>query len=144
MKILIVLVLSILISPSCYAQYSYYGGYYNPNVAMNNIGMGLQGILQNNYASSAQQGAMYGQAATINAQGNYLLNQSMANINNEMAYSMSLHNQTLRARTFFEKRQINGYYRDMEAWQREERSRLKRSGLYDKESIEYLYDIRRP
>lgn len=111
---------------------------------MNNIGIGLQGILSASYASSPQQGYMYGQAATINAEGNYLLNQSMANINNETAYSMSLHNQTLRARTYFEKRQINGYYRDMETWQKEERSRLKRYGLYDKEAIEYLYNIHQP
>jgi hypothetical protein len=119
--------------------YSQYSGY-----EMQNIGIGLQGILSNNYASSPMQGQMYGQAANMNAYGNYVYNQSLANINNQIAYSMSLDNQTQRARVFFEKRQINRYYRDMEGWQREERARLKRSDLYDKAAIEYLYDIRKP
>lgn len=142
MKNLIIFLFVSIITNVVYAQYPNYG--YNPNSSMQNIGVGLQGILYGNYASNASQGNMYGEAAVMNAYGNYLVSRSTANINNEMAYSMYLNNQRLRTTTYFEKRQINGYYRDIEEWQKEERSRLKRSGLYDKEAIEYIYNIRRP
>lgn len=41
--------------------------------------------------------------------------------------------------TYFEGRRMNGYYRDMEEWRRQERLRLKKYGLYDREAIEDLY-----
>lgn len=131
----------LFLSDSVMAQYPGYGGYYNPNAGMNNIGLGLQSILSNNYASSVQQGSMYGQAAEINAYGNYVVNQSIANINNQTAYAMSLNNQVLRTQTFFQKRQINRYYRDLEEYQRQERIRLKASGLYTDEDIARLYRL---
>lgn len=139
MKIIYTVIIFLLFSNLSNGQYPY--GYYNQNNSMNNIGMGLQGILSNNYASSAQQGSMYGQAAEINAYGNYVVNQSIANINNQTAYSMSLNNQVLRARTFFEKRQMNRYYRDLEDYQRKERVRLKASGVYDIDAIESMYRL---
>ena len=140
MKYLLVVLICLLSNSTTFAQY----GGYAPNNGMSNIGIGLQGILSNNYASSPQQGMMYGDAAIINAYGNYAINQSMANINNHTAYSMGLDNKLKRIRTTFEGRQINRYYRDIEAWQSEERNRLKRMGIYDKEAIEYIYDIKRP
>lgn len=140
MKTLITIILAFFCEYAI-AQYPAYRGYYNPNTGMNNIGLGLQAILSNNYASTAQQGAMYGQAANINAYGNYVVNQSIANINNETAYSMSLNNQILRTQTFFQKRQINRYYRDLEEYQKQERIRLKAYGLYDDEAIARLYKI---
>lgn len=139
MKTILVIIV-IVISNVASAQYPSYG----PNVGMNNVGLGLQGILSNNFASSPQQGAMYGEAAMINAYGNYAVNQSMANINNQMAYGMALDNKLKRIRTTFEARQINRYYRDIEAWQAAERNRLKNMGIYDREAIEDVYNIRRP
>lgn len=132
--IILFIVFSLLINSSSKAQYN----------GMQNIGLGLQSILTTNYASTAPQSYGYGNASEINAYGNFLVNQSIANMNNETAYSMSLSNQIQRTQTFFEKRQINRYYRDMEAWQYSERNRLKRLGIYDKEAIENLYNIRTP
>jgi hypothetical protein len=86
---------------------------------------------------------MLGDAAIINAESNLVLNQSQANINNQTAYSMMMHNNILRVQTFFETRQMNRFYRDLEEWQKQERSMLKRSGLYDREAIEYIYGIHR-
>lgn len=139
MKTILVIII-IVISNVVYAQYPSYG----PNIGMNNVGLGLQGILSNSFASSPQQGAMYGEAAMINAYGNYAVNQSMANINNQMAYGMALDNKLKRIRTTFEARQINRYYRDIEAWQATERNRLKLMGAYDREAIEDVYNIKRP
>jgi hypothetical protein len=57
----------------------------------------------------------------------------------EGAYSMKLDNKIKYATTFFEMRQLNRYYTDLETWQRAERLRLKRSGLYDRDAIRDLY-----
>lgn len=140
MKILLLITAILIYNSTSFAQYPSYG----PNVGMNNVGLGLQGILSNNFASSPQQGSMYGEAAMINAYGNYAVNQSMANINNQTAYGMALDNKLKRIRTTFEARQINRYYRDIEAWQATERNRLKLMGVYDREAIEDVYNIRRP
>lgn len=95
------------------------------------------------YAGSVPSTMMLGDAAMINAQSGYLLNQSEANINNQTAFSMYLHNRLLYTKTFFENRQLNSYYRDLETWQKETRRELKRSGLYDREAIEYIYGNKR-
>ena len=107
--------------------------------------LALQGILfNNNYASTQQQGLLNGEAALINSQGNYLLNESQANINNQTAYSMQLDNKNKKIRTYFNGRQINSYYRDIEAWQKKEKARLRYSGKYDKEAIENIYNVYKP
>lgn len=100
--------------------YPYYGGFgYNPG--------------------SATSSMMLGDAAMIQAQGQYLINQSQSNIYNQTAYSMQLENKLLRVQTFFEMRQMNRFYRDLEEWQKQERTRLKRYGFYDREAIEAIY-----
>ena len=134
--LLVILLLSCSIT-NPHILYAQYGVGYSPQNSFSNIGIGLGGF--NNYASSADQGYMYGQSANINAEANFILNQSLAGINNQTSYNMSLLNQEQRARTFFEKRQINRYYRDLEEWQLKEKAMLKREGLYDKDAIEYLY-----
>jgi hypothetical protein len=105
------------------------------------IGNSLQAIL--NIASTANQGASNGQAAIINAQGNYELKHSQALINVEEASTLHMQNRIRYAQTYFEMRQINRYYRDLEAWQYQEKQYLKRYGIYDRENIEKLYGIRR-
>ena len=114
----------------CYAQNPY-----------DTIGNSLQAIL--NMASTANQGAANGQAAMINAQGNYELNHSQALINAEEASTLHMQNRIRYAQTYFEMRQINRYYRDLEAWQYQEKQYLKRYGMYNRENIERLYGIRR-
>lgn len=112
-----------------YAQYGYQnGGQSSPMYGMFGYGVG-----------SVPSSMMLGDAAVIQAQGQYLLNESQSNIYNQMAYSMQLENKILRTQTFFEMRQMNRFYRDLEDWQRQERTRLKRYGLYDREAIESIY-----
>lgn len=41
--------------------------------------------------------------------------------------------------THFEGRRLNGYYRDLESWRKAERARLKKEGLWGRDSIEQLY-----
>lgn len=79
------------------------------------------------------------QASIIASEGSYLVDSSMANINNQQAYSMSLDNQIKKTSTYFEKRQINMFYKDLEYWQHKERSKLKRSGSLDRDAIYRLY-----
>lgn len=96
------------------------------------------------YVSNSAYGTMrLGDAAMINAQANYVLSTSEAAMNYEAAYTMHLQNKLTRTQTYFENRQLNMYYRDLEEWQREERKALKRAGLYDRTAIEYLYGRRR-
>lgn len=41
--------------------------------------------------------------------------------------------------TLFETRRMNAYYKELEAWRREEKARLKKEGLWGREAIEDLY-----
>jgi len=113
-----------------YAQ-QYNGNTSNPSQVYGLFGFGV---------GSAPSSMMLGDAAVINAQANLVLSQSYANINYETAYAMRMDNNILRTQTFFQMRQINRYYRDLENWQKQERAMLKHSGLYDRESIEYIYN----
>lgn len=91
----------------------------------------------------ATYGTRLGDAAVMDAQANYIMAQSEAYINYQTGYSMYLQNKLNTTRTYFNHRQMNMYYRDLEEWQKEERRALKRAGLYNREAIEYLYGIRR-
>lgn len=53
--------------------------------------------------------------------------------------SQSSNNPISSTSNFFDKRRMNGYYRDMEEWRRSERVRLKRYGIYDGDAIRDLY-----
>lgn len=82
------------------------------------------------------------QAARINAQADLVYKTSLANINNEKAYGLSLNNQALRTSVYFEKRQINLYNRTLYDFQKKRISEMKRSGIYSKEELDSLFDIR--
>jgi hypothetical protein len=84
-----------------------------------------------------------GDAAAAMAQGSYLVDQSQANINNQTAESMYYDNRLKKTRTYFENRQTNSYYRDLEEWQKNTRRQLRGAGMYDREAIEYIYGIRK-
>ena len=96
-----------------------------------------------NMGASPYGANQYGNAAYVNSEANMVMAQSQANINNQTAYSMYLDNRIKRTETFFQNRQINRYYRDLEEWQRQERTQLKKYGIYDREAIERLYGIQR-
>ena len=81
-------------------------------------------------------------AARTNAQADLVYKTSLANINNEKAYGLSLNNQALRTSIYFEKRQINLYNRTLYDFQRKRIAEMKRSGSYSKVEIDELFDIR--
>lgn len=91
------------------------------------------------YSSTNAQGTANGNAAMISAEGGYLIDASQANINNQQAYSLQLDNHLKKVDTFFEARQSNSFYRDLEDWQKRERVRLKKVGAFDREAIRSLY-----
>jgi hypothetical protein len=127
--------LLVLLVGVCYSSIGY-SQYYDPN-AVNALNNNMMGFL--NMGATAYSSGQYGNASYMNAEGNRSLNQSMANINNQTAYSMYLDNRLKQTSTFFDNRQLNSYYRDLEAWQKAERVQLKRYGIYDREAIERLY-----
>lgn len=82
------------------------------------------------------------QAARINAQADFVYKSSLANINNEKAYGLSLNNQVLRTSVYFEKRQINLYNRTLYDFQKKQISEMKKYKNYSKEELDSLFDIR--
>jgi len=111
---------------------------------MAGLSMAFGGGFMNNFGGTPNGNMMLGSAAATMAQGSYLVDQSQANINNQTAESMYYDNRLKKTRTFFENRQINGYYRDIEEWQKNTRRQLRGAGLYDREAIEYIYGINKP
>lgn len=83
-----------------------------------------------------------GEAAIINANANMVLKSSMANINNQKAYGLSINNDVLRTSSYFEKRQINLYNKTLEEFQKKQISYMKRNKIYSKEQLDELFDVR--
>lgn len=105
-----------------------------------NIGYNLDYIIGNYGTGSPASTASFGSAAVIDSMGNYAVKQSIANINNQVAYEYALRNSALRAETYFQKRQTNGFYLTLEEWQRAEKARLKKiNGSLTREDIIYIY-----
>lgn len=123
-----------LFSHDLYAQY-------NDQGTISSLSNNMNGFFS--MGSTPYQNNQYGNASVMNSQGNLVLKQSEANINNQTAYGMALDNRTKYTRTYFENRQLNRFYRDLEEWQKQERVQLKKYGIYDRESIERLYGIQR-
>lgn len=113
---------------------------YQPEVLAQTFNSFMPGYMPNSPYGTTR----LGDAAAAMAQGSYLVDQSQANINNQTAESMYYDNRLKKTRTFFENRQINGYYRDIEEWQKNTRRQLRGAGLYDREAIEYIYGINKP
>ena len=111
---------------------------------MAGFGMAFGGGFMNNYTGTYVGSMRLGDAAATMAQGSFLLDQSQANINNQTAESMYYDNRLKKTRTYFENRQINGYYRDIEEWQKNTRRQLRSAGVYDRQAIEYIYGISKP
>jgi hypothetical protein len=132
---ILVFIFLLLIGGEGYSQNPYLG---------NNTGMNFGGFMNNFGGGTPNGNMMLGSAAATMSQGSYLVDQSQANINNQTVESMHYDNRLKRTRTFFENRQINGYYRDIEEWQKNTRRQLRGAGLYDREAIEYIYGINKP
>ena len=127
MKFLITTVLFVIATNSCVAQYG--SDHVNPFGAMPFIGMPQT-------ASSANGNS---QSAVIAATGGYAVDMSLSRINDQTAYSMMLDNHTKKIDTYFNGRNSNAYYRDMDAWRKQERTYLKKIGLWNRETINYIY-----
>lgn len=100
------------------------------------VGYNLDRLVSSSLASPSQE------AAVINAQADYVYKSSLANINNEKAYAIHLNNDAMRASTYFEKRQINRYNRALEELQQREIARMRRSGVFSKDDLDQLFDVR--
>ena len=59
------------------------------------------------HASTAGEGHLRGAADFVRAAGEFNYNESLAKINREQARALHLQNQLLKAKTFFDKRQLN-------------------------------------
>lgn len=125
--ILLVSLMFITISQTIQAQ--------QPNTNIFNSGFGL------NIPGTASSVGDYGGAVSMSASASLIVAQSEANINNQTAYSMALDNKLKYTNTYFHNRQLNGYYRDLEAWQKQARKELKAAGLYDINAIRYIYGV---
>lgn len=99
------------------------------------IGYNMDRIVSSSMSSQSEE------AAVINANGDFIYKQSLANINNEKAYEMSLKNQSLRAKVYFEKRQTNLYYRSLETFQKRRISEMKREKYFSKEEFDSLFGM---
>jgi hypothetical protein len=105
-----------------------------------NTGFNLDYLIGTYGVGTAASTGNFGQAALIDSQGNFLLKQSQANMNNQIAYEHSLRNDSLKTETYFGKRQTNGFYRHLEEWQSKTKVKLKREhGELTREDIRYLY-----
>ena len=128
MKTLLTLALFfVYFSNSSLAQYG--SEHVNPFGAMPFIGMPQT-------ASSANGNS---QSAVIAATGGYAVDMSLSRINDQTAYSMMLDNHTKKIDTYFNGRNSNAYYRDMEEWRKKEKAYLKRIGLWNRQTIDYIY-----
>jgi hypothetical protein len=105
-----------------------------------NTGYNLDYLIGTYGAGTAYSTGQFGRASVIDSQGNYILKQSQENINNQISYEHFLKNDSARVENIFNKRQINGFYRSLEEWQREEKQRIKKNnGRLTREDIRYLY-----
>jgi hypothetical protein len=101
-----------------------------------NVFSGLPFVGMANTAPAAYNNSV---SSVIAAEGGYAIDMSQAFINSQAGYSMVLDNHTKRIDTYFKGRVSNAYYRDMEEWRRSEKTRLKRLGLWNGETIRDLY-----
>lgn len=127
MKLLIALLFFGIYTSPCFAQYG--SEHVNPFGALPYIGMPQT-------ASSANGNS---QSAIIAANGGYAVDMSLSRINDQTAYSMMLDNHTKKIDTYFNGRSSNAYYRDMEEWRKKEKAYLKRIGLWNRQTIDYIY-----
>ena len=128
MKTLLTLALFfVCFSNSAFAQYG--SEHVNPFGGLPYIGMPQT-------ASSANGNS---QSAIIAANGGYAVDMSLSRINDQTAYSMMLDNHTKKIDTYFNGRSSNAYYRDMEEWRKKEKAYLKRIGLWNRQTIDYIY-----
>lgn len=97
------------------------------------IGYNIDRIVSSNMSSQSEEASM------INASGDFIYKQSLANINNQKAYEMSLNNQALRTKVYFEKRQTNLYYRSLEQLQKRRISQMKKEEYFSKEEFDLLF-----
>lgn len=97
----------------------------------------MNGMQYNLMMSSA-----YTEAANMDAMGNFLLKSSLANINNQKAYTLHLNNDMLRTSNIFEKRQMNLYHTSLYKVQKREINKQLREKNLTKRDLDDLFDDR--
>ena len=118
--VFLILILFIYVKP-CFSQEDY-------NSFMNSMQYNLM-------ISSA-----YTESANMSAYGDLLLKSSMANMNNQKAYTRALNNDMLKTSNYFQKRQMNLYQTSLyKVQKREINKRLKDKSL-TKADLDMLFD----
>jgi hypothetical protein len=105
---------------------------FTPNVSMAQV-------VYSNYASSAYQANDYGQAAINYSYGGASVDYSIAAINQQTAYTMYLQNRVNAVDSYFQRRQMNTYYRELEQLQKEAIREAKYSGSWNVQELNNLY-----
>jgi hypothetical protein len=95
----------------------------------------LNGMQYNFITSSA-----YTESANMDAMGNLLLKNSLANINNQKAETLRLNNDMLRTSNYFEKRQMNLYHTSLYKIQKREINKRLRDNTLTKADLDMLFD----
>lgn len=104
---------------------------------MPNVSMGQ--VVYSDYASSPYQAYDYGQAAITYSDGRASVDYSISSINQQTAYSMYLQNRVTAVDSYFQRRQMNTYYRELEQLQKEAIREAKYSESWNVQELNNLY-----
>ena len=97
-------------------------------------------IVYPNYASSPGQAYGYGQAAMNYSYGSSAIDYSIAAMYQQTVYTMYLQNQLNSIDCYFQKRQMNRYYRELEELQKQEIKAAKYSGSWNIQQLNNIYN----
>jgi hypothetical protein len=133
----IILIAVFLYSSSAFSQnYSFNSGSVYAPSPVAGIGYNLDRLVNNSMSNSDTY------ASRTYANGDYAYKTSLANINNQVAYSMYLNNDALKTSVYFEKKQMNLYNRTLLEFQKKEISRMRRYQNFSKEDLDDMFDVR--
>lgn len=91
-------------------------------------------------ASTARQADTYGESSYLSSMGSSNLMNSQAYMNYQEGDSMYMSNRIKYVNTYFQRRQLNTYYRQLEEIQKKELSKLKKEGCLNIENLNYLFN----
>jgi hypothetical protein len=97
-------------------------------------------VVYPNYASSPGQAYGYGQAAMNYSYGTSAVDYSIAAMYQQTVYTMYLQNRLNSIDCYFQQRQMNKYYRELEELQRQEIKEAKYSGSWNIQQLNNLYN----
>ena len=91
-------------------------------------------------AVTANQAESYGESSYLSSMGSSNLMNSQAYINYQEGDSMYMSNRIKYVNTYFQRRQLNTYYRHLEEIQKRELIKMKRDDQYTIENLNSLFN----